>query len=455
MTLPTAIPPRPTRRSAIGSGCAATLPPTRPTRRSAIGSGCAATLVAARRLGPLLFAGCAGLPAGRSLPIGLLHSQTGPLGISATPVRDAQIHAVEQINAAGGLLGRRVEFTAPDPRSRPNLFTTRARRLLEEGAVALFGCWTAASRAAVIPLVEEYQRLLFYGVPYEGGEASRFVVYGGQLPNQQVRPVLDWLQSVAGGLRRRVFVVGSDDRYGRLIAHLVGRWLEGRVLRPAGQIFLPVSLRDFRDTVATIRDSGADCIVSTLSGTTSVGLFAALAEAGLEARRLPVVSTTIGEDELRNLRPDQVEGHFATSAYFQSDPGSVNAAWVDDFRSEFGFDRVTSDTMETGYSLVNLWADAVRRAGSVATTAVIQALRDGRGFDGPGGRLAMDPATQHCAKPCRIGRIRADRQFALVHESPAPIPPEPFPPAAFPGWSCDWTRAGLVRGTEVKLDGDL
>ncbi|NBV44238.1 MAG: urea ABC transporter substrate-binding protein [Planctomycetia bacterium] len=455
MTLCPAPPPRPTRRSVIGSGCAATLPPPRPTRRSVIGSGCAATLVAARRLGPLLFAGCGSLPAGRVLPVGLLHSQTGPLAISATPVRDAQIHAVEQINAAGGLLGRPVEFRAPDPRSRPNLFATRARDLLEAGAVALFGCWTTPSRLAVLPLVEEFQKLLFYAVPYEGGEASRFIVYGGQIPNQQVLPALEWLQSVAGGLRRRVFVVGNDDRYGRLIGYLVGRWLEGRVLRPVGQTFLPVTLSDFRDTVALIRDSDADCVLNTLSGNTSVSLFAALAAAGLDSRRLPVVSTTIGEDELRNLRPDQVEGHFATSAYFQTDPGTVNAAWVEGFRREFGFDRVTSDTMETGYALVHLWADAVRRAGSVATTAVIQALRDGRGFDGPGGRLAMDPATQHCAKPCRLGRIRSDRQFTLVHESPAPIAPDPFPAAAFPGWSCDWTQAGLVRGAEVKLDGDL
>ncbi len=424
------------------------------TRRAALRSGSAATLAAARRMGPLLVAGCAVAPSTRAIPIGLLHSQTGPMAISSTPVRDAQIHALEEINATGGLLGRPVEFTAPDSRSRPNLFANRARRLLEQGAVALFGCWTAESRAAVIPLVEEFQRLLFYAVPYEGGEASRFVVCGGQIPTQQVRPVLDWLQSAAGGLRRRVFVVGVDDRSGRLVAHLVRRWLAGRPLQPAGQMLLPLSLRDFRDTIAAIRDSGADCVISTLAGNTNVGFFAALAEAGLEPSRLPVVSTTIGEDELRNLRPDQVEGHYAVSAYFQSDSGSANAEWVEDFRREFGFDRVTSDTMETGYSLVHLWADAVRRAGSVATAAVIQALRDGRGYDGPGGRLVMDPATQHCAKPCRIGRIRADRQFTLVHESPGPIPPDPFPSVAYPGWSCDWTKGGLVRGAEVKLDGD-
>ncbi|MBU6277285.1 MAG: transporter substrate-binding protein [Planctomycetes bacterium] len=425
------------------------------SRRAAVRDGWAATLAAVRALGPVALAGC-GLPTPtRTVTIGLLHSQTGPVSISATPVRDAQIHAVEEINAGGGLLGRQIEFTAPDTRSRADLFPNRARRLLDGGAVALFGCWSTPSRKAVIPVVEEYRRLLFYGVPYEGNESSKYVVYGGQIPNQQVLPVLDWLQSAAGGLRRRLFVIGSDDLHGRTMTHVVRRALIDRALQFAGVTLVPLTAPVTADTVETIAASGADCVLSTLAGTPALALFSRLAEAGLDPRRLPVVSTTIGEDELRLLRPEVVAGHYAVSAYFQRDPGAANGEWIAGFRREFGFDRVTSDTMETGYSLLHLWAAAVRRAGSVATGAVLQALRDGVSFAGPGGRLAMDPATQHCAKPCRIGRIRTDRQFDVVHESSAPIPPDPYPALAFPGWSCDWTKEGVVRGAEVKLDGDL
>ena len=428
-----------------------------PTRRTALARGSAALLTAARRAGPLLFAGCS-MPASsstRPLTVALLHSQTGPIAISATPVRDAQIHALEQINARGGLLGRTIEIVAPDPRSRNDLFAKRARRVLADGAVAMFGCWTTASRSAVVPIAEEFQRLLFYATPYEGGEASRFVIYGGQIPNQQILPALDWLQSAAGGLRRRLFVVGGDDAYGRTMARLVRGWLAGRALQFAGNALLPPAGTDFAPIIDRVRDSGADCVVCTLSGTPNLRFFTALHEADIGADRLPVISTTIGEDELRGLRPEVVQGHFAVSAYFQSLPGSANAEWVEGFRREFGYDRVASDTMETGYCLVHLWADAVRRAGSVATSAVVEALRDGRGYEGPGGRLRIDPATQHCPKNCRIGRIRGDRQFDIVHQSAAAIAPDPFPAVAFPGWSCDWTKGGLVRGTEVHSDGDL
>jgi len=428
-----------------------------PTRRTALSRGSAALLAAARRAGPLLFAGCS-MPKSsstRPLTVALLHSQTGPIAISATPVRDAQIHALEQINAGGGLLGRSIEIVAPDPRSRTDLFEKRARRVLEEGAVALFGCWTSASRLAVVPIVEEFQRLLFYATPYEGGEASRFVIYGGQIPNQQILPALEWLQSAAGGLRRRLFVVGADDAYGRTMARLIRAWLATRALRFAGSALLPASGTDFAPMLEQLRATDADCVVCTLSGTPNLRFFTALHEADLGPDRLPVISTTVGEDELRGLRPEVMQGHFAVSAYFQSLPGSTNGEWVEGFRREFGHDRVTSDTMETGYSLVQLWADAVRRAGSVATGAVVAALRDGRGYEGPGGPLRIDPATQHCAKICRIGRIRADRQFDVVHQSATAIAPDPFPAAVFPGWSCDWTKGGLVRGAEVHSDGDL
>ncbi len=130
----------------------------------------AATLAAARALGPALFAGCsAGLPEGSEpIVLGLLHSQTGTLAISETSLRDAELFAIEEINAAGGVLGRQLEAKSPDPRSRPlDLFPKRARELCERaGAAALFGCWTSSSRKAVIPVLEEFGRLLLYPVQY-------------------------------------------------------------------------------------------------------------------------------------------------------------------------------------------------------------------------------------------------------------------------------------------------
>jgi len=184
------------------------LPPaSRPSRRTLLKGTAAATLAAARALVPGVFVGCsARLPEGAApIVLGLLHSQTGTLAISETSLRDAELFAIEELNAEGGVLGRQLEARSPDPRSRPlDLFPKRARELCErDGAAAIFGCWTSSSRKAVIPVLEEFGRLLYYPVQYEGNESSPQVIYGGSIPNQQILPAVDWLFSPAGGGRRR------------------------------------------------------------------------------------------------------------------------------------------------------------------------------------------------------------------------------------------------------------
>ena len=207
------------------------------SRRRALADGTAATLAAARLLAPALFTGCSlGLPPrARTATVGMLHSQTGPLGISATGLRDMELHAFEQINSAGGILGHRIETRAPDPRSRVDLFVKKTRQLLDEGVVCLFGCWTSASRKAVLPLVEEARKLLFYSVQYEGNESSKYVVYGGMVPNQQIFPALDWLMSPAGGGRRKIFLVGSDYVFPRTANFVARKYLENKSLKPVGE----------------------------------------------------------------------------------------------------------------------------------------------------------------------------------------------------------------------------
>ena len=427
------------------------------SRRQAISRSAAATLAATRVLGPGLFAGCSlGIPRrAATVPVGMLHSQTGTMAISETSLRDIELHAFERINAAGGLLGRQLVARAPDTRSRPEIFVRRARELLEEGVVAAFGCWTSTSRKAVLPLFEEHKKLLFYPVQYEGNESSPYVVSGGSLPNQQVLPAIDWLMSPAGGSKKKIFLLGSDYVYPRTVNYIVRRQLDSMELRPAGEVYVPLGQRDFTTAVQQILFSNADCVLSTVNGDSNLGLFAALAEARVDPDKLPVVSTSIAEDELRGLLPRQVQGHYAVSSYFQSLDTDANRRWIDGFRDEFGRDRVTDDPMEPAWCLVHLWKAAVEKAGTFETEAVRQAIRDGLEFAGPGGTIRLDPKTQHCTKYFRLGRIRPDRQFDIVHASALPIDPDPYPQVAFPGWQCDWTDGGVSRGQEVSIDGDV
>lgn len=417
----------------------------------------ALTLAAARGLAPGLFVGCSlGIPPrAKTVPVGLLHSQTGTMAISATSLRDVELHAFEQINAAGGLLGCHLETRAPDPRSRPEMFAKRARQLLDDGAVAVFGCWTSTSRKAVLPLFEEYKKLLLYSVQYEGNESSPYCVYGGSVPNQQIMPAIDWLLSPDGGSKKKIFLLGSDYVFPRTANYIAKKYLASKDLRPAGEVYLPLGHHDFSAAVQQILFSGADCVLNTVNGDSNLGLFQSLADAKIDPAKLPVVSTSIAEDELRSLLPEQVQGHFAVSSYFQSLDTAFNRQWVAGFRSEFGHDRVTGDPMEPDWCLVHLWKAAVEKAGTFETDAVRQAFRDGLEFAGPGGPVRLDPKTQHCTKYFRVGRIRPDRQFDIVHASEAPLAPDPYPQIAFPGWSCDWTKGGITRGPEVSIDGDI
>jgi urea transport system substrate-binding protein len=427
------------------------------TRRQALSRSAAATLAAARVLAPGLFAGCStGVPhRAAAVPVGLLHSQTGTMAISETSLRDIEMHAFERINAAGGLLGRQLVARAPDTRSRPEIFVRRARELLDEGVVAAFGCWTSTSRKAVLPLFEEHRKLLFYPVQYEGNESSPYVVYGGSLPNQQVLPAIDWLMSPEGGSKKKIFLLGSDYVFPRTANYIVRRHLDAMEMRPSGEVYVPMGQRDFSTVVQQILFSKADCVLSTVNGDSNLGLFPALAEARVDPEKLPVVSTSVSEDDLRGLLPRQVQGHYAVSGYFQSVDSEENRRWVDGFRSEFGYDRVTGDPMEAQWCLVHLWQAAVEKAGTFETEAVRQVLREGLEFAGPGGTIRLDPKTQHCSRRFRVGRIRPDRQFDIVHASAAPIDPDPYPQVAFPGWKCDWTDGGITRGQEVSIDGDV
>ena len=431
--------------------------PARISRRSALGRGTAATLAAARALAPGMFVGCSlGIPPRQTeVTLGMLHSQTGPLGISATSLRDIELHALERINAGGGILGRKVVARAPDPRSRTDLFVRRARQLLEADPVAVFGCWTSASRKAVLPLFEAARKLLCYSVQYEGNESSKYCLYGGMTPNQQILPALDWLLGDAGGGRKKIFLVGSDYIYPRTANFIAKKHLAAKGIRPVGEAYVPLGDRDFSAVVQRIQFSDADCVLNTVNGDSNLGLFAALAAAQVDPAKVTVMSTSIAEDELRSLLPAETKGHYAVSCYFQSLDTPANTAWVQGFRDSFGYDRVTGDPMEPDWCLLHLWKQAVEKAESFETEAVRQAFADGLEFAGPGGTVRLDPKTQHTTKHCRIGRIRGDRQFDVVFESNGPIDPDPYPQIAFPGWSVDWTADGITRGPEVDVHGEV
>jgi len=218
-----------------------------------------------------------------------------------------------------------------------------------------------------------------------------------------------------------------------------------------GHHYAPLDQKDFRPAVAQIQEAQPDVIVSTINGASNVAFFSQLTSAGVTAQQIPVLSTSVGEDELRSMSPEAIRGHLSAWSYFQTIDTPRNRRFLRRFRGKHGDDRVVSDPMESAYAAVYLWKTAVERAQSIEVDAVREALSGNIEYSAPGGRVRLDPRNYHAYKRFRIGRAREDLQFEIVHESPDWIEPEPYPEMAFPGWHVDWTQQGLHRGPRVTI----
>jgi urea transport system substrate-binding protein len=418
-------------------------------------SGKAATLAAAQSLAPFVFSGCNLAPPSvdRSIKVGLLHSQTGTMSISESSLIDTELMAIDEINAKGGVLGRPIDAIVEDGRSRSaDVFPKKAHKLLVEDQVAVvFGCWTSASRKAVLPVFEEHNGLLFYPVQYEGNESSRNIIYAGAAPNQQILPAADWLLGAEGGSRKRFYLLGSDYIFPRTANFILRKYLESRGAEVVREKYSPLGHQAYKEIVADIGKVEPDVVVSTINGDSNVGFYSELAAQGITADTIPVVATSVGEDELRGLLPAWVKGHLSAWNYFESIDSPINKEFIRRFQEEHGLDRVTDDPMEAAYFQVYLWKLAVEKAGSFDVDRVRDAFAAGIEFDAPEGKVKVDPKTHHTYRKFRMGRIRADRQFDIVFESPDWIAPDPYPSIAFPGWSCDWTKDGVTRGKSVTI----
>jgi len=356
------------------------------------------------------------------ISVGILHSLTGTMAYSEGPVIDATLLAIDEINRSGGLLGRKVVASVADGRSDAAEFARQAKYLIsEKGARVLFGCWMSAHRKAVLPVVERHDNLLIYPVQYEGLESSPNIFYLGAAPNQQIIPAIRW---AFGFLNcRRLFLVGSDYIFPRVAHEIVRDQVKQSGSEIVGECLIPPGSVVVTQVVAEIIRAQPDLIINTINGDSNICFFRSLRTAGITPSRIPTLSFSIGENELRNL---DIPGNYAAWNYFQSIDRLENRIFVDSFRSHYGPQRVTSDPMEAAYVGVKLWAQAVRVAGTSDTQQLRDALRH-QSLNAPEGPMRIDADSQHTWKTIRIGQVSDDGQFKVTYSSENPIRPEPYP----------------------------
>ncbi len=356
--------------------------------------------------------------------VGILHSLSGTMSISETTVRDSTLMAIDEINAAGGIMGRMIEPIVEDGASDWPTFAEKARKLLlEDGVAVVFGCWTSASRKAVLPVFEENNGLLFYPVQYEGLEMSPNIVYTGATTNQQIVPAVEYLLSQG---KTKFFLLGSDYVFPRTSNTIIGAQLAAAGAEVVGEEYVPLGGTEFSSILLRIQAAAPDVIFNTLNGDSNVAFFNQYSDAGYTAETLPTLSVSIAEEEVTGIGVENILGHLVSWNYYQTVDTPANATFVAAFQARYGENRVTSDPMEAGYFGVYLWKAAVEAAGSTDVDAVRAAINAGGiSTEAPEGFVELDALTQHTVKPVRIGIIRADGLIDTISET-EPVIPDPY-----------------------------
>ncbi len=359
-----------------------------------------------------------------TIKVGILHSLSGTMSISETTVRDSTLMAIDEINAAGGVNGMMIEPIVEDGASDWPTFAEKARKLLlEDGVAVIFGCWTSASRKAVLPVVEENNGLLFYPVQYEGLEQSPNIVYTGATTNQQIVPAVEYLLEQG---KSKFFLLGSDYVFPRTSNTIIRAQLAAAGAEVVGEEYLPLGGTEFSSILLAIQSAQPDVIFNTLNGDSNVAFFKQFIDAGYTAESLPVLSVSIAEEEVGGIGVENIVGQLTAWNYYQTVDTPENTTFVEAFKALYGENRVTSDPMEAGYFGVYLWKAAVEAAGSTAVDDVREAIHAGGiAYAAPEGEVSLDPVTQHTVKPVRIGQIREDGLIDTIWET-EPVVPDPY-----------------------------
>jgi urea transport system substrate-binding protein len=386
---------------------------------------------------------------GDTIKVGLLHSLSGTMAISETTVVDAEELAIEEINKAGGILGKQIEIVKEDGASDWPTFAEKATKLIDQDQVAVvFGCWTSASRKAVLPVFESKNHMLWYPVQYEGQECSKNIFYTGAAPNQQIEPAVEWLLKNKG---KKFFLVGSDYVFPRTANTIIKEQLKALGGETVGEDYLPLGNTEVTPIITKIKAALPDggVIFNSLNGDSNVAFFKQLQGAGLTPDKYPSMSVSIAEEEVRQIGKEFLLGHYAAWNYFQTVDTPENKTWVEAFKAKYGADRVTNDPMEAAYIMVYLWKQAVEKAGTTELEAV-RAAALGQEFAAPEGKVTMN-VNHHISKTVRIGEVRDDGLFDIVFSTDGPVTPIPWNQYVpdTKGYACDWSdpaKGGKYKG---------
>jgi urea transport system substrate-binding protein len=357
--------------------------------------------------------------------VGVLFSRSGVTEITETEHFLGTALAIDEINAAGGVLGKPIVAVAYDPGGDNAAYRNLAQRLLTHDDVnIIFGASMSASRKAVLPIVERHNGLLFYPSIYEGFEYSENVVYTGATLNQNAFALAEYLLKNHGP---RIFLIGSDYIYPRESNRVMRDILKAKGGEIVSERYIPVNADGdaLRSVIADIVRLQPSAIFSTLIGRPAQQFYRMYAETGINRNQVPIASLTMAETEIKEIGPALCTGHILSATYFQTIESTANERFVNAYKARYGEAATTSVCSQAAYVQVHLFARALARSGSLETHRISAEILLEE-FLAPEGRLSFDTHTRHLWLHPRIGIARADGLFDIVWQAPGPIRPDPY-----------------------------
>ncbi len=372
-------------------------------------------------------AACAGLVAGASylprmslaqdtITIAQIHDQSGGLDIYGNPMVETFNLAVDEINEAGGLLGRMVAPINYDPQSNMQLYAQYAQEAaLSDEAVVVHGGITSASREVIRPVLKRFDTLYFYNTLYEGGVCDRNTFCMGTTPAQTLEKMVPYVMDRYG---KSMYIVAADYNYGQITAKWVTKYCRDHGGEVVGAEFFPLDVTDFASSINKIQAAKPDLVMSVLVGGAHISFYRQWFAAGMKSE-IPIASTTFGAgNEHIILSEEEGNGIIYACGYFQELDTPESRAYVERFAAKYGAEHSYLTELPTAtYEGVKIWAKAVENAGSLDRMKVIEALEDNLSIAGPTGTVTIDPKTHHTQRTALIAECQ-DKGFSLLEAFP-------------------------------------
>ncbi len=347
------------------------------------------------------------LAQGAPIKLGSVLDNSGNLDAYGKPMVMATLLAAEEINATGGLLGRKIEVKQYDSQSDIALYTKFAQQLSRDDKVdVVHGGITSASREAIRQTFKRANTLYFYNVLYEGGVCDRNVVCTGTTPAQAVEPIVEVALKQWG---KTAYILAADYNYGQITA----KWLAHYIAQGKGQVlktdFFPLDVADFGSTIAKIQQEKPAFLVAALVGGAHMSFFRQWAASGMN-KKIPMCSTTFGVgNEHLALSAAEGDGILIAGNYSQESTEPANKEFLAKWAKRFGDTKVVHEIAVSQYQGIMLWAACVKKAGSLDRDKMLAAIESGVSIQGPGGKVTLDPKTHHATLDIKVMEVKGQK----------------------------------------------